>query len=59
MTVEGSPNVDDGAADGLGGRDDDVVVLGHLERVKRFLCCRFVQDTGIDGIGYGVVDEFT
>ena len=52
-------NVDDGAADGLCRRNDDVVVFGHLESVEWLLCCRFVQDTGIDGIGYGVVDEFT
>lgn len=51
-------NVDDATANCLGGRDDNIVVLGHLERVERFLT-RDVQDASVDGVRHRVIDEFT
>jgi len=51
-------NVDDGAANTLGGLDDDVVVLGHVEGIEGLdLAARHVQDTLVDGVGDAVVDE--
>lgn len=50
-------NVDDRAANSLGGCDDNIVVFGHLESIKGFPRSSFVEDTGINRFGDGVVDE--
>jgi hypothetical protein len=51
-------NVDDGAADALGGVDDDVVVLGHVESVQLLdLLAGLVQNTLINSIGNTVIDQ--
>jgi hypothetical protein len=50
-------NVDDRATDTFRRGDDDVVVLGYLEGVQRLLGRGFVEDTRINGVGYGVVDQ--
>src|ERR1700712_1910486 len=53
-----STNVDDGAADTLGGFNDDIVVFGHMERVECLdLFSNLVQDTFINGVRYAVVDQ--
>lgn len=54
----GGADVDDGAADSFGGRDDNVVVLGHLESIEGLARRGFVQDTRVNRLGYGVVDQF-
>ena len=54
-----SADVHDRAADTLRRGDDDVVVLRNLESIERFAGGGLVEDTGIDGVGDGVVDEFT
>ena len=51
-------NVDDGAADSLCGIDDDVIVLGHMESVKRLLILRTIKNTLVDSVGNAVVNEF-
>lgn len=51
-------DVDDGATDGFGGHDHDVVVLGDLEGVEGFVSLWDVEDSGVDGVEDGVVDEF-
>ena len=51
-------DVDNGAADGLGGGDDDVVVLCDLERVQRFARGGLVQHTHVNSVRYGIVDQF-
>ncbi|KAI3476329.1 hypothetical protein L1887_62093 [Cichorium endivia] len=50
-------DVDDGASDGLGGGDDDVVVLGHLECVGRLAGLAKVEDALVDRVWDRVVDE--
>ncbi len=50
-------DVYDRASNSLRGGDDNVVVLGHLERVQRLLRGGLVQDTDINGLGHGVVDQ--
>jgi hypothetical protein len=50
-------DVDDITADSFGGRDDDVVVLHYLESVKWFASGRDVEDTSVDRIWDGIVDE--
>lgn len=52
-------NVDDRASDGFGRCNDNVVVLGHLERVQALLSSRLVQNSDIDSVRDGIVDEFT
>lgn len=47
-------NVDDRAADSLGGIDGQVVVLGHLKRVQ---FRSPVDDTLINGVRHRVVDK--
>ena len=51
-------NIDNRAPDTLGRRDDNIVVFRNLEIVK-WLVRRFVEDTGIDCVWDGVVDQFT
>ena len=53
------PDVHYGAADTLRRRDNDIVVFSDLKCVQRFMHMWLVEDTRIDGIGNGVVDEFT
>ena len=53
--IRGS-DVDDGTPDGLGGGNDDVIVLRHLEVVQRFAGGRQIEDTSVDSIWNGVVD---
>lgn len=52
-------DVDDGATYTLCRGDDDVVVLGNLEGVQWFTSGGFVENTRVDGVWNGVVDEFT
>lgn len=52
-------NVHDGTTDTFSRCDDDIVVFGDLECVEGFTSSRFVEDTGIDCVGDGIVDEFT
>lgn len=53
-----STNVNDGAADTLGGLDNDVVVLAHLESIEVLcLLSGHVHDSLVDGVGHAVVDE--
>lgn len=51
-------NVDDRASDSLGGLDDDIVVLAHLESIEVLgLLTRQVEDSLIDSVWDAVVDE--
>lgn len=53
-----SADVHNRAADTLGGFDDNVVVLTHMESIEIFrLSAGDVEDTLIDGVRYTVVDE--
>ena len=53
-------NIDDRAADTLGRLNNDVVVLGHVERIELFdLSTGYVQNTLIDGIRHTVVDQLS
>ena len=47
------------APDGLGGRDNDVVVLSHLEGINLFAWSGLVQNSHIDRIRDRIIDEFT
>jgi hypothetical protein len=40
-------------------RNDNIVILSDLECVESFLGLGHVQDTGINGLRDGVIDEFT
>ena len=51
-------DIDHGAADGFGGCNDDIVVLGHLEVVEGLFGVWHVQDADINSVGHRVVDEF-
>jgi putative heme degradation protein len=53
-------NVDNRTPDTFSGRYNDVVVFGDLERVQGFTCgrMRFVENTDIDGIRDGIVNQF-
>lgn len=55
--IRGS-NVDHGTANALCRGNDNIVVLGDLEGIQRFPRLRFIQDTGINGVGHRVVDKF-
>lgn len=57
LKVLGS-NIYDGTTNSLGGGDNDVVVLGHLESVKWLSGGRLVEDTHIDSVRNGVVNQF-
>lgn len=51
-------NVDNGTSNSLSGVNDNVVVLSHLELVELLQPgAGTVENTLIDGIGYGVVNE--
>jgi hypothetical protein len=52
-------DVDHRASDTLGGSNNNVVVLGDLESVQSFSWLWFVEDTRINCVGDGVIDEFT
>jgi len=52
-------NVDHRASDSFRGRDNDVVILRHLESIDLFARARLVQNTHINRIRDRVVDEFT
>ena len=54
----GGADVDDRTANGFGGCNDDVVVLRDLEGVEGFLSSGFIQNTSIDRVWDGIVDEF-
>lgn len=49
-------NVNNRASDSLGRVDNDIVVFSHLEAVDLLSS---IEDTLIDGVRDGVVDEFT
>jgi hypothetical protein len=51
-------DVHDGTSDTFRRRDDDIVVFCNLECVEGFTRGGFVEDTGVDGVGDGVIDEF-
>lgn len=53
----GRTNVHDRTSDGFRRGDDDIIVLGDLKRIERFLGGGLVEDADIDGLGDGVVDE--
>lgn len=57
----GRTDVDDRASDTIGRGDDDVVVLCDLEGVESFGLSLedggFVENSLVDGVGNGVVDE--
>jgi hypothetical protein len=51
-------DVDHGASNTLGGRNNDVVVFSNLEGIQRFSWLWFVENSRINGVSYGVVNEF-
>ena len=53
------PNVDDRAANGFRRSDDNVIVFGDLEGVEWLSRFGDVENSGIDCVGDGVVDQFT
>ena len=55
----GRSDVDHRATDTLGGSNHDVVVLSDLESVERFSWLWLVENTRIDRIRNGVIDELT
>ena len=52
-------NVDHGASDTLGRCNNDVVVFSDLESVQRFSWLWFVENSRVDCVSNGVIDEFT
>jgi len=52
-------DVDHRASNTFGRRNNDVVVLGDLESVQRFPWLWFVENSRINCVRNGVVDEFT
>ena len=52
-------DVDDGASDTLGRRDDDVVVFGDLKGVEFALRGGLVENPIVNGVGHRIVDQFT
>ena len=53
-----SANIDDGTSDALGRGDDNVVVFRDLEGIERFTWLGLIQDTDVDSVWHGIVDEF-
>lgn len=51
-------DVHNGATDTFRRSNNDIVVFGDLESVERFTRGWFVENTEVDCVGYGVVDEF-
>lgn len=51
--------VDDTTSNGLSRRDNDVVILRDLEGVERLSRLGKIENTGVDGVGYRIVDKFT
>jgi hypothetical protein len=52
-------DIDDRTANTLRRGDDYIIVFGDLEGVEGFARSGFVEDTDVDSIRNGVVDEFT
>ena len=52
-------DIDHRASDSLCRRDNDIVILRHLERIDLFARSRLVQNAHINRIRDRVVDEFT
>ena len=50
-------DVDHGASNTLGGCNDDVVVFSDLESIQRFSWLWLVENSRINCVGYGVIDE--
>ena len=55
----GRADIYNGTTDCFGRRDDNVVIFCDLEGIKRLASSGYVQYTGVDGVWYGVIDEFT
>ena len=51
------PDVDNGASNTLGGCNDDVVIFSDLESIQRFSWLWFVENSCINCVSHGVIDE--
>lgn len=52
-------DVYNGATDTLRRGDDDIVVFSDLESVERFTGRWFIENTKINRVWNGIIDEFT